>query len=330
MTQQRKTDQEQTAQGREAANSAGLKGLIFDVQGHSVHDGPGTRTTVFLNGCPLHCIWCCNPEGLFHKPVLLYRETKCVHCGNCIATCPRQALQVDERGRLMFDRQICDQCTSMDCVTTCYHEALTVSGRYYDLDELMGIFQRDRQYWGSRGGVTFSGGEPLMQREFILALLRKCKESRIHTCIETTACVPNDFFREVLPLVDWVFADIKHMDPEVHRELTGVDNRLILRNIREMGDESWQGFTVIRIPVIPGCNDSEDNIRATARFVLEAGLEVINILPFHRLGESKYRQVGRTYRFAEQEPPTDDVMQRVKQIIESEGVVCFVGHQTPF
>lgn len=309
---------------------AGPRGLIFDIQGHSVHDGPGTRTTVFLSGCPLQCVWCCNPEGLFHQPVVLQRATKCVRCGNCAAACPYGAISFEPGRPPVLDRSWCDTCRTYDCVEGCFHEALTISGKYYGVDDLMRIFHRDRQFWGSRGGVTFSGGEPLLQREFIRAILARCKEASIHTCIETTACLAHDYFRSVLPYVDWVFVDIKHMDPATHKELTGVDNHLILKNIQLLAADDWPGFPVVRIPVIPGINDDEANIQATARWVREQGLEVINILPFHRLGESKYRQIGRTYRFEEMAPPPETLMSRVKRQIEAEGVVCYVGYKTPF
>lgn len=307
-----------------------IRGLIFDVQGHSVHDGPGTRTTVFMSGCPLHCVWCCNPEGLFHHPVMMHKDSKCVCCGSCLKACPKGAVSIGSDGRLEFDRAICDRCESFECVSACLHEANEISGVSYSIDDMMKIFQRDRQFWGSRGGVTFSGGEPLNQKNFILPLLKRCKESYIHVCIETTAHLPSNYFQEALRYVDWVFTDIKHFDPDEHKRLCGVDNRLILRNIRWLAESGWDGFVVPRIPVIPGVNDGEDNIRATARFVKDIDLEVINILPFHRLGESKYRQLGQSYRFAEQKPPERDRMEHLKSIIESEGLVCFIGYETPF
>ena len=313
------------AEARETA-----KGLVFDIQGHSVHDGPGTRTTVFLAGCPLECVWCCNPEGLFTKPVVVRREPKCKRCGRCLEACPKHAITLDDAGRAVFDRSRCDDCTTHECVANCYHEALEVSGKWMTVDELMRLFARDRQFWGSRGGVTFSGGEPLRQRDFILPLLRRCTEARIHTAIETTACVARGFFLEALRHVDWMFVDIKQMDPAKHRELTGAGNELILSNIREVAGSDWPGFMVVRIPVIPGCNDSEENIRATARFVKEVGLEVINLLPFHRLGESKYRQLGKRYAFQETEGVPVEALDPLKRIVEAEGLTCYTGWRTPF
>lgn len=307
-----------------------LRGLVFDVQGHSVHDGPGTRTTVFMNGCPLSCIWCCNPEGLFHAPVMMYKESKCVKCGKCIKACPYGAITVVD-DQLKHNRNICDKCTTHECVDACLKEATDMSGKFYTIPEMMKIFTRDRQFWGSRGGVTFSGGEPLMQKDFMLPLIQECKKAYIHVAIETTSCLATEYFMNVMNYIDWVFTDIKHMDSEMHKEITGVENELILKNIRMLAEkEDWEGFMVPRIPIIPNVNDSEENIRATAKFVKEIDLEVINILPFHRLGESKYRQVGQVYKFAEQVPPTQESMARTKSIIEEEGLVCFVGYETPF
>ena len=307
-----------------------LQGLVFDIQGHSVHDGPGTRTTVFLNGCPLDCIWCCNPEGLFHQSVMMYKESKCVKCGKCIKACPYNAITVVD-GKLKHNREFCDKCTSHECVEACLKEATDLSGKYYTISEMMRIFDRHRHFWGSRGGVTFSGGEPLLQRNFILPLLKECKKAYIHVAIETTSCIGSNYFMDAMNYIDWVFTDIKHMDSEKHKEVTGVGNELILKNIKTLAEkENWEGFIVPRIPVIPGYNDSEENIKATARFIKSIDLEVINILPFHRLGESKYRQVGQVYRFAEQVPPTEEHMLFIKKIVEEEGLVCFVGYETPF
>lgn len=305
------------------------KGLIFDIQGHSVHDGPGSRTTVFLNSCPLKCVWCCNPEGLFHKPVLLYLESRCKRCGRCIAACPHGGVKPGETGPV-FDREICDKCTTHECRDACLSEALDVSGEYYTVPDLMKVLERDSEFWSDNGGVSFSGGEPLMQKEFITAALKACKERYMHTCVETTSCLATDYYLGVMDYVDWVFTDIKHMDSEAHRELTGVGNELILKNIGALAKKDWDGVIVPRIPVIPGKNDSEENIRSTAAFIREAGLDVVNLLPFHRLGESKYRQVGQVYKLAEMESPGDDDMKRLQKIAQDEGIYCFVGWETPF
>lgn len=306
------------------------RGLVFSIQAHSVHDGPGARTTVFMSGCPLSCVWCCNPEGLFSHPVMLHSDVKCVKCGACISACPHGAISISE-GLLSFDRKHCDSCVSHECSSVCMHEGISVSGKYYTISDLMRVFNRDRIFWGAKGGVTFSGGEPLLQRNFILPMMKKCKESYIHVTIETTSCLDPDYFMEAIRYVDWVFTDIKHMDPEAHRRLTGVDNRLIHENIRRMGAADWwNGVVVPRIPVIPGVNDSDENIDESARFVKDAGLEVINLLPFHRLGESKYRQLGRNYRFLDTKPPVQEHMQHLQALVQKHGLFCFIGYETPF
>ena len=316
----------------DSAGKKEIRGLIFNVQAHSVHDGPGTRTTVFLNGCPLHCIWCSNPEGLFHKPVMMWSDARCVRCGKCIKACPHKAITIaDDNKTLVHDRKYCDVCESHECMDVCLNEGRSINGRYYTISELMKIFHRDRQWWGSKGGVTFSGGEPLMQKEFMLSLLPKCKDAMIHVAIETTSFMPTEYFMKATSYIDWVFCDIKNMDPDKHKLFTGVDNSLILKNIKLLAtDPEWKGFMIIRIPVIPKLNDSEKNIRETARFVKRCGLEAINILPFHRLGESKYRQLDQIYRLAGQEPPSAEKMWQVKKWIEDEDVMCFIGYETPF
>ena len=307
------------------------EGLIFSIQSHSVHDGPGTRTTVFLNGCPLKCLWCSNPEGLHVKPVLMHSSVKCKKCGKCIQACTKEAVKVGNDLTLEFDRSVCDKCITFECVEVCLNEGNSMSGEYYTVEKLMEKFQRDRHFWGDRGGVTFSGGEPLLQKDFILNLLKRCSDSYIHTCIETTACVAPEYWMEVIKNVDWIFADIKHFDSQKHKEFCGVGNELILKNLKTLGEADWwDGFIVVRIPIVPGYNDDEDNIRKTAQFVKKIGFEVINILPFHRLGESKYRQLGRVYKCSEMLSPSADHMNKVKTLIESEGLICFVGHETPF
>lgn len=305
-------------------------GLIFDIQGHSVHDGPGTRTTVFLMGCPLECVWCCNPEGLFTKPVVRRLEKRCVCCGHCIETCSKGAVSIVNDQPCM-DRSKCDTCTTHECVETCYHEALEVIGRYYTVDGIMAVLDRDRPFWGSKGGVTFSGGEPLKQREFLMAVLRRCREARIHVTVETTSCVPTPFYLQAMQYIGWVFTDIKHMDSRVHRRLTGVGNELILKNIKRLAlMEDWEGVMLPRIPIIPGLNDQDDNVRRTAQFLVECELDAINLLPFHRLGESKYRQLGRRYEFEDVKPPSTEQMENLAGICRDEGLLCFVGWDTPF
>jgi pyruvate formate lyase activating enzyme len=315
---------------KESPDDTDPTGLIFDIQAHSVHDGPGTRTTVFLNGCPLACQWCCNPEGLSRKPILMYRENRCTACGNCFRACLKEAISLGLDQKPLFDRALCATCESHDCLGVCYHEGLVLSGALYSVEELIKIFQRDRQFWGSRGGVTFSGGDPLFQKNFMLPLLRKCREIKINTCIETTASLSSAWFMEAASLLDWIFVDIKTMDPEAHKCMTGRDNSLILKNIRLLAESDLDCFVVVRIPVISGFNDSEENIRATARFVRNCGLEVINLLPFHRLGESKWKQLGLEYAFKDVPGMKLDQLDQAAAWVREEGLTCYTGWETPF
>jgi len=311
-------------------SSEGPTGLLFDIQAHSVHDGPGTRTTVFLNGCPFSCQWCCNPEGLSRKPLPMFREGRCEACGNCVAACPKGAITLGPTGKPVLDRTLCASCETCACVAACYHEGLVVSGKTYTVEQLIKIFQRDRAFWGTGGGVTFSGGEQLLQKEFMRALLRRCREIRVNTCVETTASLASDWFMEAASMLDWLFIDIKHMDTVEHKRMTGADNTLTLTNLKLLGASDLDCFVVVRIPVIPGFNDGEANIRATARFVKACGLEVIKLLPFHRLSESKWVQVGREYAFKDVPGTKLEDLDQPAAWVREEGLTCYTGWETPF
>ena len=209
--------------------------LIFDIQGHAVHDGPGGRTLVFLSGCPLECSWCANPEGKLAHRRLMYSAVKCPsHCTRCMEVCPNGAILHDAGcgPRMQFNRDICDACESFDCIEVCYPQALRACGRWISLTDLMDTLERDRDFWGSGGGVTFSGGEPLAQPEFLRAALQRCRDSWIHTAVETSAHASVEDLLSILPLTDLLMVDVKHMDPEIHREWIGHDNETILGNLR--------------------------------------------------------------------------------------------------
>lgn len=313
------------------------KGLVFDIQGYSVHDGPGCRTLVFLSGCPLHCAWCANPEGMEPRKRLLYRAAKCKHfaneCTQCIKACPYGAISSNAEGEeppLRIDRSKCDKCTTFNCANVCLWGALGVAGKEMSVRELWRIIDRDRQYWGGEGGVTFTGGEPLLQREFILAILKRCKEGFVHTAVETSASVDTDHFLRAFKLLDFAFIDVKHMDPEQHKKGTRVSNAQTLKNIRALASSGWPGRLVLRIPVIPGFNDSMENMAATADFMKEVGLNEINLLPFHRMGDSKYVQLGKVYDYTDVEAmPLEHLVPRQKLFMDR-GIACYIGSHTPF
>jgi glycyl-radical enzyme activating protein len=309
-------------------------GLIFDIQSYSVHDGPGTRTTVFLNGCPLRCSWCANPEGQKLEPTILYKETLCKNCPRrCIAACPQQAVTAKEDGPglVRFDRASCHLCRSMECIDVCYPRALQLSGKWWTIDELMKKLDRERSCWGSDGGITLSGGEPLMQRQFAVELLRRCADACIGACVETCGHIPLATLQAAAPHVQWFFVDIKHMDPQRHREGVGVDNDLILCNIRWLADPAhWNGRLILRTPVIPGFNDAEENARQTIALMKQIGKKEINLLPFHRLGASKHKQLGTTYAYEDLPAATPDMLEPLARIYRAEGITCYLGSSTPF
>ncbi len=314
--------------------TAELKGLIFDIQAQSVHDGPGSRTLVFMSGCPLACRWCCNPEGLQLRRRLMYKAQKCELCPRpCVGACPRRAISPGENGkdqRIRIDRARCESCTSFTCVSNCYRQALQLSGKWMSGDELMRILARDREYWSSDGGVTFGGGEPLLQKEFVIAMLKLCQASCIHTTLETSAYAPTDSLLEALLHANFVFADLKHMNDARHREETGVSNLPILHNLRAIAGANWGGRIVLRCPIVPGFNDDVENAIATATFMRDLGFREINLLPFHRLGVSKYEQLGMAYHFAEQPAVAPEALAALKAVYEANKISCYMGANTPF
>ncbi len=313
--------------------SAPVEGLIFDIQAHSVHDGPGCRTTVFMSGCPLRCSWCANPEGLLPRPRLMVRASRCRSDGTpCVAACPYGAIRVDPAAPLppIFDRTLCATCDAQSCVSACLNSALEVSGRRMSVRELMRTLGRDRDYWGPEGGVTFSGGEPTSQPEFLLAALDACREAYIHTVVETSAHADQQLVLDVARRTDWLFVDLKHMDGAAHHCGTGVGNEQILANLVNLAQSSRETRVVVRIPIVPGFNDSPENLRATARFLAELQLIEVNLLPFHRMAESKYAQLGLEYAHAQAQPPTGDQMAGHRRLFSDAGLQCYVGAETPF
>ncbi len=306
------------------------KGLILNIQGYSVHDGSGCRTLVFLSGCPLRCTWCSNPEGQLLRPRVLYRKQKCRHTHyRCVKACPHQAIRIASPFP-QLDRSLCVACDTMDCVKACLNEALQIAGRFYSADELLRILIRDSGFWGSNGGVTFGGGEPLLQADFLLTVLGRCRANYIHTTVETSAYADPEIFINVLKLTDAMFIDIKHMNSNMHRMKTGVENELILQNIAAAASSDWHGRLIIRIPIVPGYNDSAENMQATADLMLRLALTEVNLLPFHRLGQSKYEQLGLNYEYAHTPAPSQAMLTACQAIFENAGIHCYVGSETPF
>lgn len=270
-------------------------GVITNIQTYSLHDGPGIRTLVFLKGCPLRCQWCCNPECLNPQPEVEFYKSKCIRCGTCLEICKRNAINPDLEVESGFkvNKDLCDACG--DCVKACPVEALKFAGKVVSVDEVFNKVKKDRPFYlTSRGGLTISGGEPLHQIQFTRLLLKRTYEDGINTAIETCGNVPWSHYEQVLPYLDTVLYDVKHLDPEKHRQGTGVSNSLILSNLKKLSSKAVS--IIIRLPLIPQFNLDRDNMLKTARLVssLQNVIEV-NLLPFHQLGKGKYLRLGMDY-----------------------------------
>lgn len=305
-----------------------IQGTLFDIQGFSVHDGPGCRTLIFLKGCSLKCQWCSNPEGISPNPEPLYKVEKCNADKLCMNECPHGAI-TDVGNCLEFDRMTCRTCTTFECVDACCTGALKQGGYNITVDQLYNIISRDRQYWGERGGITITGGEPFAQPDFSHELLRRCYEAYIHTAAETCGNVPWKNISLSTPWLDWIFFDLKHMDAEIHKRITGSDNHLILANAMKLGNE-FSGKLMFRMPLIPGINDHSNHIREMSEFILAAGREEINILPVHHLGREKYKLIQRSYYTDDFRSPSAMELRNVQEMFNSYGVTCHIGSQTPF
>lgn len=289
-------------------------GLVFNIQRFSIHDGPGIRTTVFLQGCNLRCSWCHNPESNPSQPVVQFFPDKCILCGACVAACPEGAQQI-EANRRFFHRELCQACGK--CAEECFARALVMPAGEMTVDKVMSQVQRDRDYYhDSGGGVTFSGGEPFLQKEFLLELLRASKRAGLHTAVDTAGNFPFDWIEEVLPYTDLFLYDCKMMDEQRHREATGASNRRILENLRKLGDGRARIW--VRTPVIPQVNDTPQEIGRIAEFLSDLpGIEQVELLPFHHLGAGKYASLGLEYPGQPLTPPSESTMDELLNILEN-------------
>jgi pyruvate formate lyase activating enzyme len=300
-----------------------MKGLVFNIQRFSVNDGPGIRTTVFLKGCPLHCTWCHNPESISPDQQLLLRDDRCIRCGDCFALCKNHAVQ-RVNGSFSTIRDACVECG--DCIEVCNSEAREIAGKEMTVDEVLREIEKDIVFYDqSGGGASFSGGEPLLQHEFLTALLRECKKKKIHTVVDTTGLTSPQIFERVSEFVDLFLFDLKSMDDTKHIKFTGVSNSQILDNLKHLAKQRKE--VIVRIPVIPGVNDDPAEIRASGSFVSSLGnVREIHLLPYHTTGIEKYRRLGMRYEMHDTIPPSaDDLRAIVNELRNYVSSVCIGG-----
>ena len=303
-------------------------GLVFNIQRYAIHDGSGVRTLVFMKGCPLGCKWCSNPEGQKSHPEIGFMAARCVGAeicrARCVEACPEKSITLSREGEPVIDRGSCAHCR--ECSEACYYGALELIGREMTLEEVLAEVEKDRAFYRrSGGGLTVGGGEPLMQAEFVTHLLKACQERHLHTAVETTGFGSRRHLEGLLEHVDLVYFDIKHMDPVRHKDLTGVPNQPALENIRALVSTRQRYEVIIRITTIPGLNDSEENISASARFAAELGCQKIELVPYHKLGVGKYAQYGMEYRLGDVESPTKERMERLRRLVEGFGLKEMTG-----
>jgi pyruvate formate lyase activating enzyme len=313
-------EREPKAQARRKTNALrdGSRGMVFDIKRFAVHDGPGIRTTVFLKGCSLRCVWCHNPEAISRDVEIFFHPERCIACLNCVEVCPSGAQQVTTEGERVFDRDHCDL-TGL-CVQPCYSGALETAGSILSVDDVVAQVREDAAFYeASGGGVTLSGGEPMLQSEFATSILRRCKAEGFHTALDTCGQVPWRSFEQALPFVDLVLYDIKQISPELHRRYTGASNGLLIENLKGLAE---RGAAVeIRMVIIPTINDAREHVEGAAELLAPLGNVVgIRLLSYHRLAGSKYVKLGKENTMPEEEPPTRERMLQVAQWLGQHGL----------
>lgn len=299
-----------------------MQGLITNIQRFSVHDGPGIRTTVFLKGCNLRCFWCHNPEDMNPYPEIQFFEERCIFCGSCVEICPHGAHVINGDSH-EFNRDQCDVCG--ECVEDCYAQGLIQVGAWMEVEQVVDEVLADRPFYEtSGGGVTLSGGEPLLQIDFVRSVLEQCRGRGVHTAVETAANLPWTRIASALPLLDLVMMDIKMMDSDKHQRATGVPNARILENAQKLGQGPLP--LIVRTPVIPGVNDTPEDIAAVAGFIASfPSLVYYELLPYHPMATSKYRSLDQSYDAADLKSPPKAQMEALADVAREAGITVRVG-----
>lgn len=300
-----------------------MEGVITDIQRFSLKDGPGIRTTVFLQGCNMNCAWCHNPETISCKPQLMYYREKCMHCASCVGMCPTGALSIEE-GQISIDRKKCTNCGK--CTEVCYGGALVMSGRKMTAEAVVDEVMQDEIYYrNSGGGVTISGGEVFMQYPFAYEILKQCKEKNVSAAIETNLNFEWKVIQELLPVVDLVMCDLKLMDAGKHGIWTGTGNEKILNNLKELGKTGKP--VIVRTPVIPGVNDNSEEIQRIAAYIKDMGANLLyyELLNFNPLGNAKYVGLNKEYSFDRSMPLPEQKMKELAEVATMQGIKVKIG-----
>ena len=297
--------------------------IITNIQGYSIHDGPGIRTVVFFKGCPLSCKWCANPECLSGTPQVGFIETLCRQCGKCLDACPNNAIRAGEN-IYRIDHSKCDPCHK--CSDICSYGALVRYGKLMSVEETWDAVRRDKMFYdASGGGVTVSGGEPLLHADFVRRLFELCREEQIGTCVETCGFVAAEDLLKVLPVTDQFLFDLKHVDSDIHRKYTGQSNKKILTNAAMLIEHAAD--VVFRQPLIPGFNDSLTNIEVTSKFLTGLGKRAtkLQLMPYHRLGQAKYRALDREYQLEALGIMAENELDAVQKAYIECGIDCSIS-----
>ncbi|MHC1776413.1 MAG: glycyl-radical enzyme activating protein [Lentimicrobium sp.] len=297
--------------------------LIFDIKRYAINDGPGIRVVVFFKGCNLHCAWCHNPESISGKAEKMYAQAKCIRCGSCVAACPEKAISLSSDG-ILTDPERCLLCGK--CAEVCPSAAIVMSGKKMQVDEIMDVIEKERIFFDqSGGGVTFSGGEPLLHKELLIALLDECSKRGIHTAVDTAGNVRTETILEVAARTDLFLYDLKLMNPEEHHQWTNAGNELIFHNLKAIAETGAE--IIIRIPLIGGLNDSEENIRQTAEFIarLAGKPKEVHLLPYHNIAKHKYAKLGREDGFEKLKEPDKISQLNAIAIFAEYGIIASIG-----